>query len=266
MTIDDILVVVQEFTKRLQLPESRYSFSINDSNDVVELVVFVDDYAKCALSIGNGSLRVIYDDKYESDRYASQKFLTPISLVYYLCVFFYNAVSEVSDMNFNDLLSVIFLNEIYDWRTLIQGIAENLGMDFKETEKSVIINGVEIKYNGFLNKVVVDTIEIELSESTYTAVVEAMFKSVEYVANILDLSDKLFAEDNYAEEESNVLEEEGSEGGDGGPSGGSEMDIDLDVDVGGEGGAGEEPEPVEPMENETFEEPQGPVVTVDELI
>ena len=31
-------------------------------------------------------------------------------------------------------------------------------------------------------------------------------------------------------------------------------------------GDGEEPEPVEPMENETFEEPQGPVVTVDELI
>ena len=45
------------------------------------------------------------------------------------------------------------------------------------------------------------------------------------------------------------------------PSGGS--DIDLDVNV---GGGEEEAAPVPAMENETFEEPQSPVVEVDDLI
>ena len=264
MTIDNVLEVVQEFTKRLQLPESRYSFAINNSNEVVELIIFVDGYVKCTLSIGNGTLRVIYDDQYESDRYVSQKFLTPISLVYYLCVFFYNSVSDVSDMDFNDLLSVIFLTEVYDWKTLVEGIAENLGMDYTEDERSAFVNGIEIRYNGFLNKIVIDNTEIMLEESTYTAVVEAMFRCVEYVANVLDMADKLFADDNYSEEP----EEEGAEEKESGSSGGSsEMDIDMDIDVGDEtGGEPAEVAPVEPMENETFEEPQEPVVTVEDVV
>ena len=52
------------------------------------------------------------------------------------------------------------------------------------------------------------------------------------------------------------------------PSGGGDMDIDVDMDMGDMGGeeAMEEPEPVEPMENEDFTEPQGPVITMDDLL
>ena len=87
--------------------------------------------------------------------------------------------------------------------------------------------------------------------------------SIEYIANIMDVADDFLFID---EEEENVMEgetlEEEQPGGM--PSGGGDMDVDVDVDMGEEGG--EEPAPVEPMENETFEEPQGAVVTMDDLI
>ena len=261
MTLDDVQRIVEEFTKRLQLPESKYSFAINSGGEFIELITFIDDVAKCSISIGNGSLRVIYTDDYNSDKYAAQKFLTPITLVYWLCVLFYGTVASVSTMSFNDLLSVIFLNDVYDWRTLLQGIAENVGMRYDKREDSVFVEGVEISYNGFLNKIRIDSQEIPLDDSRYTTIVEAMFKCVEYVANVMGVSDNLFKDENYEEEESNILGEE-EEGGAPASSGGS--DIDLDVNVGG----GEEGEaaPVPAMENETFEEPQSPVVEVDDLI
>jgi hypothetical protein len=90
-----------------------------------------------------------------------------------------------------------------------------------------------------------------------------MFKTVEYVANVMDMADDLF---NIEEEEENNLieEEEGEESG-GGSSAPMDMDMDIDVDVGG-GGEEAGAEPVPAMENETFEEPQGTVVTPEEVI
>lgn len=263
MTIDDIERVAQEFVKRLQLPESKYSFAVNVGNEAVELIIFVNDVAACSLGIGNGTLRVVYDDKYESDKYGAYKFTTPISLVYYLCVFFYNAVVSVSTMDFNDLLSVIFLNEVYDWRTLAQGICENLGMEFDRRGDDVFISGVELSYNGFLNKIKIDSQEIQLDNPDYTTVVEAIFKSIEYVANVMGTADDLFQEMDLSEEEpDNLLEGEG-EGGAPGPS--ASVDIDMESPEGG-GNVLEAPEPVPAMENEDFSEPQEPVVTVEDVM
>ncbi len=261
MTIDTIQTVVDEFIKRLQLPESRYSFAVNNNNDAVELIIFVDEEAKCALGIGNGTIRVVYDDKYDSDRYAIQKFLTPVMLLYYLCMFFYISVSDVSTLSFNDLLSVILMNEVYDWKTLVQGLSENLGMTYREVEHGVEIDDVPVHYMAFTNTITIDTQEIKLMDSTYTSVVEAMFKTVEYIANIMDVGDNLFSDENYSEdvEMDNLIETDGE--GTGGSS--PEMNLDMDIDM-GEGEVA--PEPVEPMENETFEEPQGPVVTMEDVI
>lgn len=261
MTIDTIQVVVDEFIKRLQLPESRYSFSVNNNNDTIEVIIFIDDEAKCALGIGNGTVRIVYDDEYDSDRYAVQKFITPVMLLYYLCMFFFISVSNVSTMSFNDLLSVILMNDVYDWKTLIQGLSENLGMTFQEEEHGVSINDVPIKYIAFTNTITIDNQEIKLKDDTYTSIVEAMFKTVEYIANIMDVGDNLFSDENYSEdiEMDNLIETESGEMGNPSP----EMNLDMDINT-GEGEVA--PEPVEPMENETFEEPQGPVVTLDEIM
>ena len=264
MTIDTIQVVVDEFVKRLQLPESRYSFAVNNNNDTVELIIFVDEEARCALGIGNGTLRVVYDDRYDSDKYSVQKFITPVMLLYYLGMFFVISISEVSTMNFNDLLSVVLMNEIYDWKTLLQGLSENLGMDFSNEGDFVTINGVDVHYSSFTNTIRIDTQEIKLEDDTYTHVVEAMFKTVEYIANIMGVADNLFSEENYSEE-SNLLEEGGEETFEGSGPGGN-FDVDIDMTEGEESNVVESPEPVEPMENETFEEPQSPVVTVNDLI
>ena len=43
MTIDNIQNLTEEFVKRLQIPEARYSFSVANSNDFVELIITVDD-------------------------------------------------------------------------------------------------------------------------------------------------------------------------------------------------------------------------------
>lgn len=265
MTIDTIQGVVEEFVKRLQLPEARYSFALNGSNSAVELIIFMDGTMACTLSIGNGTIRVLYDDRYESDKYSVINFLTPISMLYYLCVFFYKAVSfdnEDVDLDFNNILSVVLLNEIYDWKTLVQGLSDNLGMEYIDNDKFVTVEGIEIHYNGFTNIVKIDTQKITLDNPSYTSVVEAMFKTVEYVANVMDMADDLF---NIEEEEENNLieEEEGEEGG--GSSAPMDMDMDIDVDVGG-GGEEVGAEPVPAMENETFEEPQGTVVTPEDVI
>lgn len=260
MTVDIIHDVVEEFAKRLQLPECNYSFTISNNDTLVELIIMVDGEMKSSLSINNGSIRVVYDDEYGSKDYVILNFITPVTMVYYLCVFFYKAVHTVSDLDFNDILSVIFLNEIYDWKTLLQGLAENVGLSFSDgSDNCVYINDVEIHYSGFLNKIRIDTQEISLKDNSYTTAVEAMFKTVEYIANIAEVADNIF----NIEEESNILEEPSEEEGGGGfPMGGSETDIDVDVNV----PEGEEAEPVETVENETFEEPQGPVVTVEDVV
>ena len=134
MTIDNIQDTVFEFVKRLQLPESKYSFSINSNSDMVELIISVEGKMKSSLSIGNGTLKVLYDDNYGALDYASQNFLTPISLLYYLCIFFFSAVSDISNMTFNDVLTVVLINDVYDWKTLIQGLSDNLGLSFRKIE------------------------------------------------------------------------------------------------------------------------------------
>lgn len=263
MTIDIIQGVVEEFVKRLQLPEARYSFALNGSNTSVELIIFMDGTMACTLSIGNGTLRVIYDDRYESNKYSVINFLTPIMLLYYICIFFYKTVSfdenENIDLDFNNILSVVLLNEIYDWKTLIQGLSENLGMEYSNKVDYVLVEGIEVHYNGFTNILKIDTQKITLDNPSYISVVEAMFKTVEYIANVMDMADNLF---NVEEEEevNNLLEEEEGEEG-----GGGALSPSMDIDVNLEGG-GEEIAPVPAMENETFEEPQGMVVTPEEVI
>ena len=60
MTIDNINDVVTEFTKRLQLPESKYKFMVTSSNEVVELVISVEDDVKSSLKITNGNINEIH--------------------------------------------------------------------------------------------------------------------------------------------------------------------------------------------------------------
>ena len=268
MDIETIQNVVEEFTKRVQLPESRYDFVVTSNSETVELLINVDGSVGCSLSIGNGSIRVIYNNDYDSDEYLSIQFITPVTLIYYLSVFFYKTVLEVTTLTFNELLSVVLLEDIDDWKTLVFAICENLSMQCEilegpHEEDCVMIEGMKLHFSGFINLITINDIEIKLEDHEYTTVVEAMFKCVEYVANILDVADNLFV---VNEEPDNVIEgeiEEPNEGPSGGPG---DMDIDMNMDMGGEEPMPEEAEPVETVENETFEEPQGPVITVDDLI
>jgi len=267
MTIDTIKTTVEEFIKRLQLPEAKYSFKTNTSSESIEFMILVNGKLKNSLLLTNGSLKVIYDDKYGSLDYISQDFLTPISLVYYLCIFFFTAVSEISDMDFNDLLSIIFMNEIYDWKTLTQGISENLGLTYKKIDNYVTVNDIPIHYVSFTNTIKIDTTEIKLEDSDYCSIVEAIFKCVEYVANLMDVSDNLFTgvEESTT---SNLLEEEGEENDKGeegsmGDSSGGDFNMDIDINESDSEGS---PEPVETTENQTFEEPQSAVVEVEDLL
>lgn len=257
MTIDDIQNVVNEFVKRFQLPESDYSFSVKNSESSVELIIQVNNVVRTSLSITNGSIRVIYSDNYSADNYQMLKFLTPVTLVYYLCVFFYIALD--SEIEFNQMLSILFFNDIYDWRTLVQGISENLGMSYFDDDGFVTVDDVPLNYNGFLNQITLDTQVLKLQDSQYLTIVKAIFECVEYIANLSDLADKLFFAESY--EEDNIIEEE---------SEGEGVDIDIDMgdrmDFGGGSEDEESLEPVPPMDNETFEEPQSPVVEVEDII
>lgn len=259
MTIDNINDVVTEFTKRLQLPESKYKFMVTSSNEIVELVITVEDDVKSSLKITNGNIKVLYTDEYNADQYVALEFLTPITLLYQISVLFYAAVKEVVQIDFNELLSILLLDDVYDWKTLIHAIAENVNLRCEIKDNYVTVEDVEIHYNGFENHIRIDNTDIRLEKAEYTYIVEAMFKCVEYIANIMDVADDLFkVEEEEPIEEDNVTEEGGM------PSAGGDMDIDVDVDMPEEGG--EEVAPVEPMEAETFEEPQGPVVTMDDLL
>ena len=271
MDIETIQNVTEEFTKRLQLPESRYDFVITTNSETVELLINVDGFVGSSLSIGNGSIKVIYNNDYNSDEYVAIQFLTPVSLIYYLSVFFYKTVLEVTTLTFNDLLSVVLLEDINDWKDLVYALCENLSLqcDISENpheEDYVTIEGMKLHFSGFINQITINDIEIKLPDHEYTTVVEAMFKCVEYVANILDVADNMFV---VEEPEDNVMESEMGEDETGGmPSGGGGMDVDVDMDMGDMGGEEtmEEPEPVEPVENEDFTEPQGPVITMDDLL
>lgn len=258
MTIDNILNVTEEFTKRLQLPESKYGFIVTSSNEIVELVITVEGTAKMSLKITNGNISVLYTDSYSADKYVSLEFQTPITFLYQISILFFTAVKDVAQIDFNELLSIVLLEDVYDWKTLLYGLSENLNLSCEIVDdKFVTIEGVEIHYSGFENNLRIDNTDIDLESTEYTYIVEAMFKCVEYVANVMDVSDNLFVVEEV-EEETNVMEEPGEEG---------EMNVDMDVDMNmPEPVENAEPAPVEPIETETFEEPQGPVVTMDDLL
>ena len=260
MTIDNIKDVVTEFTKRLQLPESKYKFMVTSSNEAVELVISIEEEVKMSLMITNGNIKVLYTDDYNSDKYVAMEFLTPITLLYQILIMFYATIKDVAQIDFNELLSITLLEDVYDWKTLIYALSENLNLSCEIVDdKYVDVEGVEIHYSGFENNIRIDNTEIKLEDTEYTYIVEAMFKCMEYIANILDVADDLF----------HVPEEVPADGmideGDNVSEGGVNIDMDMDMEAPEEGGT-EEPEPVEPMENETFEEPQGPVVTMDDLL
>jgi hypothetical protein len=259
MTIDNILTVTEEFTKRLQLPESKYGFIVTSNNEIIELVITVEGIAKMSLKITNGNIGLLYTDSYSADKYVALEFQTPITFLYQISILFFAAVKDVIQIDFNELLSIVLLEEIYDWKTLLYGLSENLNLSCEIVDdKFVRIEGVEIHYSGFENSLRIDDTEIELEKTEYTYIVEAMFKCVEYVANIMDVSDNLFQVEEEVEE-SNVMEEAPGEEG--------EMNVDMDVDMSmPEPVENNEPAPVESIETETFEEPQGPVVTMDDLL
>ena len=264
MTIDNVLDVVTEFTKRLQLPESKYKFMVTSSNEVVELVISIEDDVKMSLKITNGDISVLYTDEYNSDQYVAMEFLTPITLLYQISILFYAAVKEVIQIDFNELLSIVLLEDVYDWKTLVLALAENCNMQCEiKDDKYVEVEGVPIHYSGFENHIWIDKTDIKLESTEYTYIVEAMFKCVEYIANIMDVADTFFnvVEEEITEED-NVVEEGGMPGEGGGDM---DFDFDMDVDMPEEGGM-EEPAAVEPVETETFEEPQDAVVTMDDII
>ena len=157
------------------------------------------------------------------------------------------------------MLSVILLENIYDWKTLLYALAENLSFNVQIIDdRYVDIEGVQIHYSGFENKIRIDNTEIVLDDAEYTHIVEAMFKCIEYIANVMGVADTFLNVQSPEEviEEDNVSEEGGM------PSGDMDIDVDMDMNMPEENGAA----PVETVENETFEEPQGPVVTMDDLI
>ena len=164
-------------------------------------------------------------------------------------------------LDFNELLTIILLDDVYDWKTLIHAIAENVNLRCEIKDNYVTVEDVEIHYNGFENHIRIDKTDIRLESTDYTYIVEAMFKCVEYIANIMDVADDLFKveEEQETVEEDNVSEEGGM------PTDGGDMDIDVDMEMPEDSGE-EGPAPVEPMETETFEEPQGPVVTMNDLL
>ena len=257
MTIDNILNVTEEFTKRLQLPESKYGFIVTSSSEIVELVITVEGTAKMSLKITNGNISVLYTDSYSADKYVALEFQTPITFLYQISILFFTAVKDVAQIDFNELLSIVLLEDIYDWKTLLYGLSENLNLSCEIVDdKFVKIEGVEIHYSGFENNLRIDNTDIDLESTEYTYIVEAMFKCVEYVANVMDVSDNLFVVEEV-EEETNVIEEPTE----------PNMDVNMDVDMSmPEPVENAEPAPVEPIETETFEEPQGPVVTMDDLL
>jgi hypothetical protein len=259
MTIDNIETTIYEFIKRLQLPESEYSFGVNCNNDVIEFMIFNNTKLAFSASISNGSIRVIYDNNYGSIDYLSLKFLTPITLLYYLCIFFFSAVHESFDLNFNDVLSIILLNEIYDWKSLIQGLSDNLGLSFKRIDNYVCVNDIPIRYNNFTNTIKINDTEIKIKKSDYCSIVEDMFKCVEYIANLMDSADNLFL---VEEEINNLLEEDENDD----VEDNSDFDFDVDVDMTETAESENAPEPVKPVENETFEEPQEAVITPEDVI
>lgn len=257
MTIDNLLDVTNEFTKRLQLPESKYKFTVTSNSEMVEIIITIEDSVKMSMKVTNGNINVLYTDEYNSDQYVALEFQTPITYLYQLSVLFYASVKEVIQIDFNELLSVILLEDVYDWKSLLFGLAENLNLNPQIVDdKYVDISGVQIHYSGFENKIRIDDIDISLDNTEYTFIVEAMFKCIEYIANVMGVADTFFNVQAPEEEieESNVSEEGGMPAGD--------MDIDVNMEMPEES----EPASVEPLGNETFEEPQGPVVTMDDLI
>jgi len=259
MTIDNISDVVNEFTRRLQLPESLYKFTITTTNETVELIIAVEDTVKCSANITNGNVKILYADGYKSDNYIAMEFLTPITLLYQLCILFYASVKDIVQMDFNELLSIILLEDIYDWKTLVYALAENLAIETSINDNYVDVSGVGIHYNAYISELRIGDTSIKLDDTSYTGIVEAMFKAVEYIANVMHVADNLFEtseepEEVILDEEDNVTE------GNAMP----DMEMDMDIDVPEEGG--EEPEPVEPVENEDFSEPQEAVVTMDDLL
>lgn len=260
MTIDNISDVVTEFTKRLQIPESLYKFTITTTNETVELIIAIDDTVKCSANITNGNVKILYADGYTSENYIAMDFLTPITLLYQLCILFYASVKDVIQMDFNELLSIILLEDIYDWKTLVYALAENLGIETSIVDNYVDVAGVGVHYNAYISELRVGDTSIKLENTEYTDLVEAMFKAVEYIANIMEVADDLFAAEE-PEEEVILDEEDNVSEGNAMP----DMEMDMDIDMPEEGGA-EEPEPVEPVENEDFSEPQDAVVTMDDLL
>lgn len=257
MEIENILDVVTEFTKRLQLPESAYDFIVTSGNENVELVILNGEDVKISVNITNGNIKVLYTDDYTADKYVAMEFRTLIELLYQLCIIFYSNVIEIVQIDFNKLLSIILMEDVYDWKTLLYALAENLNLMAEIRDDYVVIEGTEIRYSAYLNRINLAGNEINLSDGKYTTLVEALFKCVEYIAVLMEVEDNLFQvqeEEIIEEEPDNVAEE-----------GGGDMDIDVDMEMPLEEG-GEEPAPVEPMENETFKEPQGAVVTMDDLL
>lgn len=266
MEIQDIQRVLDTFIQRVELPESAYNITTNSDNTFIEFNISIGDELQYCLSIDNGSLRVLYGDDYTSQNYLKQTFTSPITLLYELCIIFYSAIHDISDMEFNDLLSVLLVNEITNWKELACALSENLGIDCHTENDTVVIGDVNITYDNWFRKLQFGENEITIEENTYTALVEATFKVVEYVANILGRADALFDETNVIEEEIEPIPEEPEEN----MSVGSDIDVDVDMDVPDMDSLIEddfdETESVEPMDNIDFSEPQGAVITPQDVM
>ena len=264
MVIEDIQRVVTEFIKRVQLPESNYTLSQNTDNNFIEFKIAIDDKLYYCLSIDNGSLRVLYSDGYTSDKYYTQTFTSPIMLLYELCIIFYSAICNTVEMTFNDLLTVVLLNEITNWKELVVALAENLGISAHTENDVAVIDDLTIEYNESIGRLSFGSNEFELEQDSYTSLVEGIFSVVEYVANLQDKADSLFSSnnENIIEDDKTIPEED--------------MDANLSIDDSDidseamddliEGGEGEEIPDVDSVpasDMETFEAPQEAVITPD---
>ena len=258
MTVDEIMGVLDQFSKRLSVPESRYKFVTTSNNEIVEFALFVDDELKCSLKISGGDIKVLYADEYKADNYASMEYNSSIGLLYYLCVLFYAQVKDVVSMDLEQLLGVLLFEDVTDWKTLAFALCENMGMKAEIVNDSYLdVEGVELHYNSFTNEIRIGTTPVLLSDDKYMTLMRAVFDCVEYIAVQLGVENLMFNVPQEEEtEDNNVIE---------GGQGGGDTNIDVDVEAPAEGGEGAA-EDVEPMETETFEKPQGDVVTMDDLL
>lgn len=255
MDFDNVKRTVDEFTKRLQIPNSDFSVTENGGEDSCELTVLIDNQIILNLSISSGIIKVVYTNDYESLDYEAQEFDCTVDLIYYLTVFVFSVLlknsSEEVEYTFNDFLSLVLSSTITDWKSLVEALCVNLGILCSVEDDFVMIGDMTMVYNPFTHEASLDDMVFPLDGNNYIQVVKGIFLIVSYIAVLMQKDGSMFEIDKNIE---NLKEaDEAIENGDTD----FDMDVDMDFDMDmGNNDMGPEP-PVEIQEEPEEEEDMG---------